>query len=108
MAASTASAVAHCFDSECDFISTVKADEATRFAEETNELPACVGDTRVVETLELGYCALVGAIVASRVEASSEMEVSLAVCLGATAELTVGGVEVPAGSAGEHDRTGEG
>lgn len=83
-------------------MSTVKAEEAARLAEESSDdgvLPACSTDTGAEEALELASVAFVGAIAASNVDASSDIDVSLAGwgCIGASLGDSFGGAGAGAG-----------
>ena len=96
--------MAHCLDSECDFIKTVNAEEAARLAEERNDdgvLPGC----RAGEAFELCSEMFVGATLASSVEASSDIDVSLVSCGGAvvSAGVSLVGEGAKGVDAGEHD-----
>ena len=89
---------------------TVKAEEAARLAEESSEegvLPVRGAVLDSAETFEPISVSLVGATVASSVEASSEIEVSFAFvcgCIGDSLAISVGGAEV---GAGEQDWLGK-
>lgn len=64
-------------------MSTVKADEAARLAEERIEqgvLAACMVEPASAELPEIEFWSFVGATGTSRAEASSDIDVSLAVC----------------------------
>lgn len=92
-------------------MSTVNADEEARLAEESIEEGVLPVDAFVVVSMigfELEAVALVGATGTSRVEASSEMEVSLAFCCctAFSAEVSLERVGGSTVGAGEQDWLG--